>query len=496
MVLKMNNNRNFVSAIVVQIASLLQGLVLPRLIIDSFGSNVNGLVSSITQFLSFITLLEGGLGAVVLAELYKPIEDNDNLSVQIILIQCRSFFKKLSLIFIVYTITLSILYPVFFDDNFSFAYISSLIIILSISTLSQYLFSITNRLLLQAQQRIYIVNMVSAIVITINVIISAIIIRNVSSIHVVKVVSSSIFLIQPMIYSRIIESKYKMEVPEHLLLNDKYLRKRWSGFAQNLAHFANMNTDIVLITIFFGYNDVSVYAVYMLAINALRNIVTNVSNSYQSALGKYYASGNEKDLEIAFGKYETAFCIVGISFFCTCLLLINPFVSLYTININDVNYYRPIFALVMVLANLIYCVREPYRALVLAAGKFEETKFGSVMEAVINIVLSILLVSFFGLVGLAMGTFIAVTYRFFYLVIFLRKNIIFKSFRSYRKLIVPSTVIIIINAYLYFSCSLDLQDFNLFIVWGTILFMLEFIISFICIGDLSIKRQWVPFTKN
>ena len=40
----------------------------------NFGSEINGLVSSITQFLSFISLLEGGLGAVVLAELYLPIE--------------------------------------------------------------------------------------------------------------------------------------------------------------------------------------------------------------------------------------------------------------------------------------------------------------------------------------------------------------------------------------------------------------------------------------
>ena len=60
----MNNRKNFVSALLAQFVHIIYGLVVPRIILGSFGSNVNGLVSSINQFLSFITLLEGGLGAV------------------------------------------------------------------------------------------------------------------------------------------------------------------------------------------------------------------------------------------------------------------------------------------------------------------------------------------------------------------------------------------------------------------------------------------------
>ena len=70
----MNNKKNAFSSLLLQFATIIQGLVLPRLILGAFGSEINGLVSSITQFLSFISLLEGGLGAVVLAELYGPIE--------------------------------------------------------------------------------------------------------------------------------------------------------------------------------------------------------------------------------------------------------------------------------------------------------------------------------------------------------------------------------------------------------------------------------------
>lgn len=164
----MNNRKNFISALLLQIIAILQGLILPRLMISSFGSEVNGLISSITQFLSFISLLEGGLGAVVLAELYGPVEENDESRTREILSACQCFFYKLAIIFIIYTAILSVVYPLLMNIEFSFPYVCSLIWILSFSTLAQYLFSITNKLLLQAEQKIYIVNIISSIVLLIN----------------------------------------------------------------------------------------------------------------------------------------------------------------------------------------------------------------------------------------------------------------------------------------------------------------------------------------
>ena len=70
----MNNKKNAISSLILQSTTIIQGLILPRLILYTFGSENNGLISSINNLLGFISLLEGGLGAVVLAELYGPIE--------------------------------------------------------------------------------------------------------------------------------------------------------------------------------------------------------------------------------------------------------------------------------------------------------------------------------------------------------------------------------------------------------------------------------------
>ena len=56
---------NTVTSLLLQIVSVLSGFILPRLILGAFGTNVNGLVNSISQFLGVITLLDLGVGAVV-----------------------------------------------------------------------------------------------------------------------------------------------------------------------------------------------------------------------------------------------------------------------------------------------------------------------------------------------------------------------------------------------------------------------------------------------
>ena len=65
----------------------------------------------------------------------------------------------------------------------------------------------------------------------------------------------------------------------------------------------------------------------------------------------------------------------------------------------------------MLVAEGIYCIRLPYQAAVYAAGHFKQTRNGAAAEAVINISLSVCLVPFAGLIGVAVGTFAAMTVR-------------------------------------------------------------------------------------
>lgn len=478
----MNNKKNLASAIILQMVTMASGLILPRLLISTFGSEVNGLVSSITQFLSFISLLEGGLGAIVLSELYKPIKENDNEKIVDILNECQNFFCKLSIAFIIYSLFLSIVYPLLCNVDFSFIYVSSLVVILSISTLIRYLFAISNRLFLQADQRLYIVNNVSSVVTVLNLVLVIVIIRVFPEIHLIKILADVLFCLQPIVFRCYVDRKYRTRL-RITKANQDVLKNRWSGFGQNLAYFINMNTDIAVITIFMGVREVSVYTVYMLAVNALRQLLSSISNSYQSALGKYYVDDNRKVLREKFSSLEEKNWVLSLAMYGTCLLLINPFVSLYTSGINDANYYQPIFAMFIVLANMIFSIREPHKFLILAVGKFKETNVSAIVEAILNIGISLVLVYFYGLIGVAIGTLIAILYRFVFFVIYLKDNIIKVSLRRYVPMLVASFIVVTINISVYFKVRINVNSIICFAFYGMGILVIE-LVSIIALWKL------------
>lgn len=70
-------------------------MILPQFFLEFYGSAINGLVTSITQFLSFISFLDLGVGAVVQTNLYRPLADNDNVNLSKIIISAKKFLKRL-----------------------------------------------------------------------------------------------------------------------------------------------------------------------------------------------------------------------------------------------------------------------------------------------------------------------------------------------------------------------------------------------------------------
>lgn len=148
--------KNTIVNLVAQLVAVVCGLILPRLILVNFGSEVNGLTSSITQFLNYITLLEAGVGGVARAALYKPLAEANTEKISAIVVAVEKFFQKIAKIFIVYMLILAFVFPRIAKSSFDYLYVASLVSIIGISTFAQYYFGITYQMLLQADQRKYI----------------------------------------------------------------------------------------------------------------------------------------------------------------------------------------------------------------------------------------------------------------------------------------------------------------------------------------------------
>lgn len=404
-----NAAKNIVVSLLLQCVVIICGFIVPRLIIESFGSDVNGLITSITQFLAYITLLESGVAPVIKAKLYKPIARNDKKTIRNILFASERFFRKIAYIFIVYVVILCVIYPLIVARDFEIWFSVSLLIIIAVSTFAEYYFGMTYRAFLQAKQKTYVTSYIQIGTTIVNTICVVVLIKIGCGVLLVKLLSSLIFIARPLLQSWYVKRHYKLDYRN---VDKGYkLTHKWDGMAQHIASVVHSNTDVVILTIFSGVAEVSVYSVYMLVVNGVKRISEALTGGIDASFGDMIAKGEDEHLKDSFGVYEFLFfTLITIIFSCT-LVLVVPFVALYTSGVTDADYVRPIFAFLIVLAEFVHSIRMPYNLLTLAAGHFRETMIGAWLEAGLNIVISIVLVFRFGIVGVAIGTLVAMFIR-------------------------------------------------------------------------------------
>ena len=83
---------NIFGSVSLQLVTVICGFIVPRLIIGAYGSDVNGIINSATNFLNYITLLDAGVGGVVRAALYKPLAEENYIKVSGVLRSAEIFF--------------------------------------------------------------------------------------------------------------------------------------------------------------------------------------------------------------------------------------------------------------------------------------------------------------------------------------------------------------------------------------------------------------------
>ncbi len=418
---------NIATSLLLQIAIIINGFVVPKIILSYFGSEVNGLVSSISQFLNYIQLLEGGLSGVAMASLYKAFASRDEERLSAIIVAIEKFFKKIGIIYLGYAVLLSLVYPLFSKDSFSYTYVLSLVLIIAVGTFVQYYFSLTYRVLLNADRKVYIVSLSQFCFVVLNIVFALLSIRIYKEIHFFKLFCSLAIFLQPIVFSIYVRKHYNLD--KKVLPDHDSIKQRWDGFGQNLAFFIHSNTDIVILTLLTDLKTVSIYSVHILITNAVKTLIIAVSGAVKPSFGNILAADSKDETDYFFDKFELLICIITTFSYSCCIALLSSFVSVYTSNISDANYYQPIFAILISMAEGVYCLRDPYVSVAYAAGHFKQTARYAYLEAIINICISLVLVYKLGLIGVAIGTLVAMVFRMVAHIIYMKKNIMMRPIK-------------------------------------------------------------------
>lgn len=402
---------NTITNSIVQIITLIVGLILPKLLLLNYGSEINGLRASITQIIGYLYIVEMGLAGALTYALYKPIQDNDINQINSILAAAKKCYKHIGKIFTGLLIIIAIVYPVFIKVE-SLNSITTVILIIAIGmtgTINYFLVGAYS-VLLNADQKGYVLSTVRIIYLIINTTIMVSLIYLKLDIGIIYFISLISNLINAIIIRIYVQKKYTY-IDLKVRPNESVFSKRTSVVLHQISGMVVFNVPVLILTIFRSLEEISIYSVYMIIFAGLNMIMGILSTAFTAAFGDLIAHGDEKKLQKAYSEYEYIYYIT-LTILYTCALILGiSFVQIYTKGIQDANYIDPILILLFTIVGVMNHLKMPQTTIIIAAGHFEETRNRAIIEATITVITCLGFGIIWGNRGVVIGSIIGLAYR-------------------------------------------------------------------------------------
>ncbi len=452
---------NMTSNIIGKMCTIILGIILPKLYIESFGSEMNGLLSSISGLFVYINLLEAGVGTASTQALYKPLNENDQDQINSILSATHKFYNKTGIYCLACISIMAFMYPFFINSNIDYWVIVAIIMFTGSSSIIKFFLQGKYTILLMADNRAYILNNLNTVFNTSSSIIKIILILNGFNVIGIQLVFSLINLLQSIFVIVYVKINYRY-LDLSRTPNVKAISQKKSVVIHQIASIILYNTDVLILSLFCDFKIVSVYTVYNMIFTQALFIPSTFSEGLTASLGQLYSENNMLNFERIYYFYEDIYLFLSFATLTVAYLLIIPFLTLYTNNIVDINYIDYIIAILFFIVSILTSIRTSNLLLINISGNFKTTQTDALIETIINLILSILLVQKYSIYGVLMATIIAVIYRTIKIISFVNFRILKRRYVKYVKklfinifitsLIIPFKELFInnVNGYLEF----------------------------------------------
>lgn len=426
---------NIVFGILGQALTVVFAIIVPKVIIEYYGSEVNGLLSSISQILVYLGLFEAGVGTASLQALYQPIAEGGKKDINSILSATNKYYKRTSKLYFAALVVFSVIYPFVVKNSLNTFLVMALIFFGGLGNVVNFMYQGKYKILLQAEGKSYIVTNITTIV---NVLINVgkiILIIAGFQVLAVQVVFFAFNVLQMALFEIYIHKNYGW-IDLSVEPNEAAISQKNSVLIHQISTLVFSNTDVLVLSVFSGLKVVSVYTVYNYIYSTVLNLFNTVNNGLVFYLGQNYHKGKEHFIHI-YRVFELDITVFGYYVFTVIGVLTLPFMNLYTKNMTDYNYIDKLLPVLFLTIQLLSIARFASNNLINIAGHFKKTQSRSIAESAINLIVSFLAVYKFGIYGVLIGTIVAMVYRTNDMIIYANHRILQTSvISSYRIMIV------------------------------------------------------------
>lgn len=449
-----NAERNIVFGIILKIYQILMPFLLRTAMIYFMGVEYLGLDSLFTSILQVLNLAELGVGSAMVYGMYKPIVEDDQITICALMKLYRIYYRVIGGVIAVVGLAITPFIPALIKSNLP-AELNIYILYLmnlAVTVFSYWLFAYKNALF-QAHQRVDITSKVSIVTYTVRYLIQFIVIFLIKNYYIYIMAALATQILTNIITAIMASKMYPDYVPKGNL--DKKMvhiincRIR-DLFTSKLGSVIVNSADTVVISTFLGLTVLAVYQNYYFILTAIIGFVSIIFQSCTAGIGNSVIvetkDKNFNDLK------KFTFLISWIAGVCTCCLLClyQPFMEIWVGKDLMLGFTAVICFCIYYFVYEINQLLNTYKD---AAGIWHEDRFRPLVTALANLSLNLILVQFWGIYGVLLSTSITMLVVGMPWLLYNLFTVLFdrKQFPEYFKSLIKYAIVVLISCLLCFG---------------------------------------------
>lgn len=418
-----NSIKNVVTTVLPFVIIGVLGFVKVKVFVAFLRDDLYSLNQLFYQIFSYLSLADAGFGLFVIQKYYKLLASNDKAEVKKTFANSLAFFRAIGLFIIVVSIGLSFFVHFLTKANVEQLYMQVIFMIFIVKNSVDY-FMMAPRFLIAADQKMFKINVLINSFKILEIIFEIILVYLGVNYLIVLTPGIVVRVIANILVNRIVYAEYpyiKNVSPE---LNLNKLKGVEDILVQRIVGIFHSNTDIILISSFISPMAVVSYASYTYITKFIFDITYMVASAVNASFA-HVINNTKQAVKKVFNDLETVFFLEASVVFIVIYTLLNSVIKLW---VGDKYLFSELSLWLLLVILYLQIIMRPLYMTVDSEGYFKETKRMMIVEAMINLILSVVLVGKFGLAGVLIGTLVSIlATSFWYLPNFIYKKMFKQS---------------------------------------------------------------------
>lgn len=380
--------KNVVYSLSYQIFNVLFGFFVPNLIISTYGSEINGLTSTIMQFINILALLQAGIIGSSIFEMYKPISEGNTEIEASIFYSSENTYKKLSIVMFILSL-LIIPYLLLTESlNLSFFQIAISVIALAFNTCLNFRYFSSFDIVFSAHEEkstIIVSQFLGRIGYYIVLFVTIYFKFSFLWLYFANLVGTAISIMYIKIsfnkkynniYKKVKPINYKIKNHSHLFFNQA---------TQQIIEAM----PIIIVSFYYGLKYVSIYSVYFIILNLIKTIFITILNAIAATFGNIFASSSKKKISDNFHITFMLIILLSVIVLSVCGGALNTFISVYTHNLKEIEYLNESLTVVSLFYLFSYILFSLSDMFLNAMGLYKSVSKSTIIIGIVSTIICI-----------------------------------------------------------------------------------------------------------